>query len=234
MVEGPKLVSEAVASGLAVRRVYVEEGHPLPAGVDSTDVATADVADIADVAVVAAGVLGPVLDTVTPQPVAAVVELPSVDLDEVVSLPGLVIVADGVGDPGNVGTIVRSLEAFGGAGLVLTAGSADPFGPKAVRSSAGSVLRVPVVDGAVVAAVVDACRRHGRPVLATAMAGGTLPEPSSLRAAAVVVGNEAHGVSAALADAADGVVSIPMAGPTESLNVAMAATILAHEASRAG
>lgn len=223
VVEGPKLVAEALASSLVVQRVFVEDGHPLP--VSATDVG-------ADVAVVAPGVLGRVLDTVTPQPVAAIVELPQRTIDEVLSSPGVVLVGDGVGDPGNVGTIVRSLEAFGGGGLVLLEGSADAFGPKAVRSSAGSVLRVPVVEGVPVAELLDTCARCGRRVLATTMTGGDAPDGALLGDAAVVLGSEAHGVSAPLLEGADGLVSIAMAGPTESLNVAMAATVLAYESSR--
>lgn len=216
VVEGPKLVAEALSSGLVVPRVFVEEGYPIP---DASP----------DAAVVAPGVLGRVLDTVTPQPVAAVVESPPHDLDDVLASPGLVLVGDRVGDPGNVGTIVRSLEAFGGGGLVLLDGSADAFGPKAVRSSAGSVLRVPVVEGVAAAELLDACGRRGRQVLATVMSGGDAPNGARLRAAAVVLGSEAHGVSTPLLEGADGLVSIPMAGPTESLNVAMAATVLAYQ-----
>ena len=105
-----------VASELDV--VYVGEGQPFP------DVGATVVKFVAD------GVLERVLDTVTPQPIAAVAALPSWSLASVFAGDGLVLVGDRIGDPGNVGTIIRSLEAFGGAGLVLTAGSADPFQPK--------------------------------------------------------------------------------------------------------
>lgn len=210
-------MAEAARSALVLRQVFVEDGQPLPVGV--TDATT-----------VAVGVLGRVLDAVTPQPVAAVVEWPQRSIDDVLAASGLVLVGDRVGDPGNVGTIVRSLEAFGGGGLVLLEGSADAFGPKAVRSSAGSVLRVPVVEGVAPAELLDACRRCGRRVLATAMSGGDAPNGAQLRAAAVVLGSEAHGVSEPLLEGADGLVSIPMVGPTESLNVAMAATVLAYSA----
>jgi len=216
VVEGPKLVAEAIASGLDVRHVYAEGEDVGRFGATR----------------VAVGVLGRVLDTATPQPVAAIVALPTWTLAEVMDRDGMVVVADVVGDPGNVGTIARSLEAFGGAGLVLTEGSADPFQPKVVRSSAGAMLRLAVVDGASVAGVVAASRNADRPLVVTTLAGGVAPASCELRRAAVVVGNEAHGVSPEFAAHADLAVSIPMAGPTESLNVAMAATLLAYESTR--
>jgi TrmH family RNA methyltransferase len=218
-------VAEAVAAGVELDAVYVEEGVSVP------DVGAAPVRIVAD------RVLGRVLDTVTPQPLVAVAALPRHELGDVVAAAARadipVFVGDRLADPGNVGTIVRSLEAAGGAGLVLTTGSADPFQPKVVRSSAGAVFRLPVVAEVEPADVVAACHEAGVPVWATAMAGGIGHTSADLAGAvAVVLGNEAHGVAPELAAAADGTVSIAMDGPTESLNVAMAATVLAFEARR--
>lgn len=209
-------MDEALASGLDVRHVYAE----------------GDDVDRLGATPVSPGVLGRVLDSVTPQPVAAVVALPSVDVQELMARPGVVVVADGVSDPGNVGTIARSIEAFGGAGLLLTVGSVDPFQPKVVRSAAGALLRLPVVDGLNVEAVVAAARDAGRYLVVTTMAGGVAPAGCELGRAAVVLGNEAHGVSPGFVAHADLAVTIPMPGPTESLNVAMAATVLAYESAR--
>jgi RNA methyltransferase, TrmH family len=183
--------------------------------------------------VVAPGVLGRVLDAVTSQGVAAVATMPVASLDAVLERDGLVVVCDRVSDPGNVGTIARSLEAAGAAGLVLVAGSADPFGPKAVRASAGAVFRVPIATDVDPAVLSDACRRSGRRFVATTMVGGTVHSSADLTGpVALVVGNEAHGVAPAILAGADELVSVEMDGPTESLNVAMATTVLVFEAKR--
>jgi TrmH family RNA methyltransferase len=218
-------VAEAVAAGVELDAVYAEEGVAVP------DVGATPVRIVAD------RVLGRVLDTVTPRPLVAVAVLPHHRLADVVAAAARdrvpLLVGDGLADPGNVGTIARSLEAAGGTGLVLTAGSADPFQPKVVRSSAGAVFRLPVVVDADPTELVAACRDAGVRVWATTMSGGTDHTDADLGGAvAVVVGNEAHGVGPELMAAADGVVSIAMDGPTESLNVAMAATVLAFEARR--
>jgi TrmH family RNA methyltransferase len=178
-------------------------------------------------------VLDRVLDAATPQGVAAVAVLPARSLDDVLTGERPVVICDRVADPGNVGTIARSLEAAGGAGLVLIAGSADPFSPKVVRSSAGAVFRVPIATDVAVGDLVAACRRSGRRLVATAMSGGIGHTDAPLGGPiALAVGNEAHGVDRAILTAADDLVTIEMVGPTESLNVAMATTVLVFEARR--
>jgi TrmH family RNA methyltransferase len=222
VIEGPKLVAEAAKAGIELDVVYVGEGTTLP------DVGEAVVRLVAD------GVLERVLDTVSPQPIAALAALPSHTFADLVQRPGLVLIGDRIGDPGNVGTIARSLEAFGGGGLVLTTESADPFQPKVVRASAGAVLRLPIVDAVSPTEAVEQCRRADRRLLVTTMDGGVPLDDADLSGpVAIVVGSEAHGVGQKLIDAADELISITMSGPTESLNVAMAASILAYEAARA-
>jgi TrmH family RNA methyltransferase len=187
----------------------------------------------ASVRIVVDGVLERVLDTVSPQPIAALAPLPTYSFDHLIHRPGLMLVGDRIGDPGNVGTIARSLEAFGGAGLVLTSESADPFQPKVVRASAGAVLRLPIVDAVSPAEVAAQCRQADRRLLVTTMSGGVSIDEADLSGpVAIVVGSEAHGVSDTLVAAADQLITIDMAGPTESLNVAMAASILVYEAAR--
>jgi TrmH family RNA methyltransferase len=135
----------------------------------------------------------------------------------------LVLVADRLGDPGNAGTIIRSAEAAGADAVVLTPGSVDPFNPKVIRASAGSLFRIPVVE-----APLDAI---GLRLLGTSSHHGTIYTDADLAGpVAIVVGNEAHGLPA---DAPMGAwVTIPIAGSVESLNAAMAATVLLFEADR--
>ena len=135
-----------------------------------------------------------------------------------------VLVADQLADPGNAGTIIRSAEAAGADAVVLTPGSVDPYNPKVVRASAGSLFRVPVVEATL--ASLSAFRRLGT----SSHRGDLYTDPVYHGRVAVVVGNEAHGLDD---DAEiDQWITIPHSGPAESLNVAMAATVLAFEVAR--
>lgn len=174
----------------------------------------------------AEGVLERVASTSTPQPLLAVVRRRVADPDAV-KAADFVVVADRVADPGNFGTILRSAEAAGVELVGLTTGSVDPFNPKAVRSSAGALFRVPVADLLGWPELV----RAGRALYATSSHHGVPYDEIDMSAPVViVVGSESHGVD----DAApvDGWLTIPHRGRVESLNVAMAATVLCFEVAR--
>ena len=145
----------------------------------------------------------------------------------------LALVLVGVSDPGNAGTLLRSAEASGAGAVVFCDGSVDPFGPKCVRSSAGSVLRLAVARDGDSADALAACAAYGRRTVGTVVRVGTPYDTVDLRGpVALVLGNEAHGLPPGVADAVDEAVTIPMAGRAESLNVAMAGTVLCFEALR--
>ncbi len=181
------------------------------------------------------GVLARVTDTITPQPVVAVVETPKFDLSDVRALtPQLTVVCVDVRDPGNAGTVVRSAWAAGADAVLFCEGAVDPWNPKAVRSSAGAVLHVPVVTAGPPADILHEIAGWGVRRLAAVRDGGEdyarvdLTVPSAL-----VLGNEAAGLPIELLrQNIDGWVSIPMPGGAESLNVGMAAAVLCFEASR--
>jgi TrmH family RNA methyltransferase len=178
------------------------------------------------------GVLERIGDTVTPQPVLAVVSMTRPDLDDL-GTDGLVLVAVTVRDPGNAGTLLRSAEGAGAAGVVFSGNSVDPHAPKVVRSSGGAVFGIPVVEADDPVKVLDALGRHGRRCLAAVPAGGEHLERVDLTGSvAIVLGNETSGVPDDLASHLDGRVSIPVDPPAESLNVGMAATVLAFESAR--
>jgi TrmH family RNA methyltransferase len=174
------------------------------------------------------GVLGKVADAATPQPIAAVVRGGPGHLDELADAVSFVLVADQTQDPGNLGALVRVAEACGAEAFVVTGSAADPFGPKALRGSAGSSLRVPIIEHADALEVVDSLRARGMTVAVTTPHGGAdfahLNWPSRV---ALVLGNEAHGLDEELAAAGDLAVAIPMAPGVESLNLSVAAGILA-------
>lgn len=172
-------------------------------------------------------------DVRTSQGVVAVATSKTGDLEAVVGT-GLVVVLDAVSDPGNAGTIVRTADAAGAAGVILTEGSVDVFGPKAVRSAAGSTYHLPVVVDVPLDAVVDRCRTAGQSIYGLAGSGSLSIEDLERQAPpiALVLGNEAHGLSTAHAELLDGLVSIPIHGRAESFNVAAAAAIAIYLTAR--
>jgi len=182
------------------------------------------------------GVLEKVGTTRTPQPVLAVAPFPESGRDAL-ARDGLVVVAVAAGDPGNLGTLMRSAEAAGAAAILLGPGSVDAYNPKVVRASAGAIFGIPVVDaeseGWTAVEALDALGELGRQRLGAAATLGTPhTEVDFTRPTAVVLGNEAHGIDAAVDARLDGHVHIAMAGPAESLNVAMAGTVLCFESAR--
>jgi RNA methyltransferase, TrmH family len=233
VLEGPTLVAEALDRRADLEAVYLDEA----AAADLAPVA--EQAAVAGVAVhlVAPGVLAGITDTVTPRPVLAVAAIPRADLGAVIEHARsdrrhLVLLVD-VRDPGNLGTIIRAADASGAAAVICATGSVDPWSPKVVRSSAGSVLHVPIVTGLDAPTVLDVLARARIPTVGTVVRGGTPYDRTSLAGSpAIVLGNEAHGLPAELAERIDQAVTIPMDGRAESLNVAMAASILMFEALR--
>lgn len=223
------MVLEAFESGLSIDHVIIpSDVHPDP-----------DIAQNCEAAGVRLFGLAPdafanLSDARTPQPAMAVVEAPSLDVDDRFSASvGLILVLVDVSDPGNVGTLLRTAEATGCTGVLVTSETADVLSPKVVRSSAGSVMRVPVgeitLDG--LGAAVD---QLGAVTLATAM---DAPPYDAVdfdldRPLALLLGNEAHGLPAEQVAAADHVASIPMGGAVESLNVSTAGAVLAFDHAR--
>jgi TrmH family RNA methyltransferase len=221
VVEGATLLSEALAAGVPIQEVFV----------------TADAHDLIGLGDVPVHVLAPdvverVADTVTPQPVLAVVPSVDVPLDELAGASFLVVCVD-VRDPGNAGTVLRSAEAAGADGVVCCGNSVDVYNPKTVRASAGTLFHVPVVAGGDPVEVLEHIGGWGMRRLATAARTGADYASVDLTSkVAFVLGNEAHGLPIEVEPVVDEKVCIPMAGRAESLNVGMAAAVLCFEAAR--
>lgn len=229
VLEGPRTVGEALDAGLAPRTVVVPESQAAAGAVVGVG---RRLSPGADVLVVADPVFERLAPSVSPQPMLAVADRPAAEFPAAVGADDLVLVLIGVADPGNAGTIVRAADAFGAA-AVVTVGGADPWSPKAVRASAGSVLRVPVVTGFGPAEALSALRRAGARIVAADARSGRPHDSGPLAGGgiAVVLGSEPRGLDRAGIDGlVDDWVRIDMVGRAESLNVAMAATLLAYEA----
>jgi RNA methyltransferase, TrmH family len=249
-VEGVRLVEAAFGSGLPVEALLVSESGarhlPRVATVLASAVPVLRTSD---------KLFAGVADTLAPQGIAALVRPRQMTIENLLSGSALLVTLVGVQDPGNVGTIVRAAEAFGATGAATCpadgVGTTDPFGPKALRASAGSALRLPIIHGIsptillaqlrmfrvnVYAAVVAAEESKNR----TSDAASSLLRPWDIdwkTPAAILIGNEGSGLPADLVRAADARVYIPQAAATapvgiESLNAAMAASVLLYEAMR--
>jgi len=233
-IEGPNLIEEAVRAGLAIRCVFVaQESERL--------LETLALPETTEILLVPRVALGTALTTETPQPVAALVEPPDWTWPHLLggrgkALPLIVILA-GLQDPGNLGTILRSAEAFGATGIVSLPGTVCAWNSKAVRASAGSVFRVPLIAcnerecfaelGEAGVAVWTTAVRAAQPGNQFDLAQVDLARP-----VAVLIGNEGNGVSPDLARQAGGALTIPCPGPVESLNAAVAASVLLYESAR--
>lgn len=222
LIEGPNAVDEAVAEGLA-EVVYATE--PFAERYVGNDVEVVEVAE---------HVLERIATTRTPQGVVAIARQRPARLDEILG-DGVVLVIDKAADPGNVGTIIRTADALAVRGVVLTEGSVDPFNPKAVRATTGSITRVPVVTGARLDDVIEACRGAGQRVLALDADAPVSLEDEGVLAppVALVFGSEAHGLSADALEAVDAVVCVPRFGRAESLNLSVAVGVATYVAARA-
>ena len=227
-LEGPRVIGAALDRGAAIESIYVGAGS-MRAFAPLVQRAVATGAHVAELK---EGVLEKIGTTRTPQPVLAVVDRPRCSLDDLAVEGSLLVLVD-VADPGNVGTIIRSAEAAGLAGVVVCGSSVDVSNPKVVRSSAGAVFGVATVEADDAMVTLEQLGRTGRRRLATRAEGGQpLYDVDFSGASAIVLGNEAHGLSDALESVIDGWITIDLAPPAESLNVAMAASIVAFEVAR--
>lgn len=228
LLDGPHLLEEAIAAGVAIEIAAFGDrldASPLAARAREAGVTTIGVTD----AVLAA--ISPVRQ---PSGVVAIARLQPAGLDAVLhDAPPLVIVLAGIQDPGNVGAIVRVGDACGATGVVTLAGTADPFGWKALRGAMGSAFRLPIavdVDGGDLRATLD--RRGIRAAAAVPRAGVPLPTADLTGSLAIFLGSEGTGLPESLTRSADLQLSIPMKAPVESLNVATAAALILYEAAR--
>jgi RNA methyltransferase, TrmH family len=225
VLEGPDLVDAALESGAEFEAVYVDQ-----ASIDQAPIlALTRKASAHSVRVfaLAEGVLEKIADAQTPQPVLAAVRFAQSDVSSIPQT-GLVLVLHDLRDPGNVGTIIRSADAAGVNAVIVTGQSVDPYNPKTLRASAGSIFHLPVVVASfddVVARFVDTA------LWATVVRGGrSHREVDFTEAAVVVIGNEADGLDAVTLGHCTGSISIPMDGRSESLNAGVAASLIAFEA----
>ena len=228
IIDGPVLVGEALRLDVPIEAIYVEAG---------TNAGIVDDAGARNVRihVVPPGAVHRYTDVMTPQGVVALAPMPSTSIDTALDRASgaPVLVLCEVADPGNAGTLLRMAEAAGVGAVLFCDGSVDPYSPKCVRASAGSIFHVPVVSGGNPVQVLEAIGGRGVQRLGTdAHLGKAYDETDLTTPFALALGNEARGLPAEVADHLDGWVHVPMAGDVESLNVAIAGSVICFDAAR--
>jgi TrmH family RNA methyltransferase len=254
-VEGPKLVEEALRAGLEAEALLVSESaereiEPILRAASATEAGVARSRILRTTDKLFASVAG----TEAPQGVAALFHAPKWEFDDVLrgaanaegAFSGdstLVIVMAGVQDPGNVGTIVRSAEAFGATGAIAARGTADPWSPKALRASAGSALRLPLLRGIAIPVILAQMKMVQLKIIAASggsgesLSGGASEasgrsNPDLREPAAIFIGSEGAGLPHEVLHSADARIAIPMRSRVESLNAGIAASIVLFDAAR--
>ena len=227
-IESVHLVEEAIRSGLRLEAVFFSESararaHKLIPQLSSH----------VELLLLPDEVFASAVPSETPQGVAALVRWKSFELENAFSpQPPMVIVSVGLQDPGNLGTIARSAEAFGATGILLGEGTVSQWNWKSLRASAGSIFRVPAVKVELASVISDLKARRIR-VLATSSHKGTLIAQADLSGpVALLVGNEGSGLSKDVLAEAEEIVAIPQSPRVESLNAGIAASIILYEAAR--
>ncbi len=225
LAEGIRVAEELLASGVDLRLAVAApslEDTPRGAALRSTVAALPAFREVAE------SELARLADTEAPQGILLVGAIPRTELEALeVRGSAVILVLDGVQDPGNVGTLVRTADAFGALAVAALPGTADPWNPKVVRAAAGSLFRVPVLQPDRTA-LLEWLGARGFTLCAASAQGEPIEALPASRRVALVLGNEGAGVDAALAAAADAVVAVPIRGGAESLNVAVAGAILLY------
>jgi RNA methyltransferase, TrmH family len=224
VAETPHLLEEALRSGSNIKMILAAESARGVVEPHASAIRTALLPD---------ALLQSISGTETAQGVIALIDPPQWGIAPLFAGNALVVVLDGLQDPGNAGTIVRTAEAFGATGAIFVKGTASPYNPKTIRASAGSLFRLPVLHGMDASCARTVLQDGGGRLFAALPAGADVRPPDAAdftASCAIIIGNEACGVSAAFRSVAEGI-SIPTIA-VESLNAAVAAGILLYEARR--
>jgi len=231
LLEGPKLTLEAVTAGVElVEAAMAPRAETIPAGVRALEALRTRGVPLRRMS---AELVASLSEAATSQGLLALARRPAFALESVFRQTPLVLLIDGVQEPGNLGALLRSAEAASATGALLTAGCADPFSWKALRGSMGSAFRLPHIAGLDIRRALEELASRRIAVLATASDGALRYDEADLTGpTAIVVGREGSGLPAEVRERAETVLRIPLAPPVESLNVGVAGALVLFEAAR--
>lgn len=226
VIEGRKMFDEICQDASRVVKAYFSDSY-VKAGYADEVMRTVPYEIVAD------SVFDAMAETVTPQGVLAIVKMPEYSLEEMLADAGTLVLLENLRDPGNLGTIIRTAEAAGVSGVILSKESVDIYNPKVIRSTMGAVYRVPFLYVEDFMELLKKLREKEVRLLAAHLKGKkTFDQADYTGKVGILIGNEANGLSEEASELANEKVLIPMAGSVESLNAAVAAALLMYEAFR--
>lgn len=227
-VEGTKLVEEAIRSGMRIGALFVSESAK-----ERVNRLSPQLSSHTEMLLLPDEVFRSAISSESPQGVAALVKVKPHTVEGMLrASEPLLVIAAGLQDPGNLGTVIRSAEAFGATGLIAAEGTVNPYNPKVARGSAGSIFRLPVAKAAGLE-LVQVVREKGLRILATSSHKSVpLQEANLTGPLAFIVGNEGAGVPRELLAQADQVIRVPHSPKVESLNAGIAASVVLYECAR--
>lgn len=228
VVEGLKMFEEARNAGLLVKTYVSESFYQKKVQEDACYFNDLDYEVVTD------GIFKEVADTLTPQGIMGIVKRLEYSLADILSKPSpMLLLLEDIRDPGNLGTILRTAEGAGVSGVILNRSCVDMYNPKVIRSTMGSIYRVPFYQAENFIATLGEIKKQGIVIFAAHLKGRVYDtEGSFTGSCAFLIGNEANGLSEEASQMADIRIKIPMEGKVESLNAAVAAAILMYEAAR--
>lgn len=226
LVEGKKMTQEAILSPFDVVEIFISDSFH-----EKNETFIQDIEKIGiDLYVVKDYIIDSVTATVNTQGILTVIRKHTFKLDDALHEGGSFLLLDNISDPGNLGTIIRTAEAFGMTACFYTQGTVDIYNDKVLRSTMGAVYRMPYIE--ISSQYIDLLKEMGYQFIAMSLQGAILDPDELSRKSVVVIGNEANGVSEAIYDICDKKVKIEMTGDAESLNAAVAAAIIMYELSK--
>jgi TrmH family RNA methyltransferase len=230
-VEGIRFVNDAIDNGQQIERVIISEKLESLHG--GSQLIERVKGCCSDCAMVPDKLFGEISDTQTPQGILAVLKKKEYDLNRVINEGSSVVLLDCLQDPGNVGTIIRTADAAGISGVLMSKGCVDLYSPKVLRSTMGSIFHLPIFEGLQISETIRLLKNCQYKVVASHLSGRSnyFQEDMTGRCA-IIVGNEANGITEETAEMADRLVKIPMPGRAESLNASVAASVMIYEVVR--
>lgn len=231
-IEGSRFVEEALAQEQThILFIIVSDSFALSKG--SAELLSLAVQRVEQCYLVPDSLLRSISDTQNPQGILAVLKQEKLYLDEHSPAKGLLLILDSIKDPGNMGTIIRTADAAGCAGVVITEGCVDVYNPKVLRSTMGSIFHIPVYHGRGIEETMEVIKESGFLLYVSHLEGAlSIYEADLSMNIGLIIGSEAEGASDQAVRKADCLVKIPMAGRAESLNASTAAAVIIFEAMR--
>ena len=225
IVEGLKLIEEAIEEDVRIKKIVVCEECLKDSEIEQKflyKIAKYDCVYVSD------KVFSLLTDVVNPQGMLAVIEKEGTE-DKINYADDVIVVLDGIQDPGNLGTILRTVDSVGLSQIILSKTSVDAYNPKVVRSTMGAIFRVKIIESENLVETLKNMKKHKFKVVATSLEGSESIYNMDYNKKVIVIGNESKGVSKEIIDIADSRIKIPMLGKTESLNASIATGVILYE-----